>query len=900
MRLTPIPTPTISGPRNGGSISFAPILARGPQGLPGPGSAAWVAGEAVTTGAVRQAPDGSYIKSTASRTTRSSFDATEQGFWTSVGSDPTTFDGIKLAASYVASGAPRLSGKAQGLKYDGTDETTKVNTILNALASFGGGVLEVEGPLRCDSQIVMPTTTVGSQVRQAPIRITGVGSSYGPGSTFTGGAPFSASPGLDLRYAGRTDAGCVTTKGSAYIANTAATANDRGNIVVGTGIPDQCWILAVDAGAGWIVSKAARASGTVSLTSFGGRIQALGYGTLELDHLQLYNGGTASSAPFGLSTGPKIELHDCAFYGDTSKGSNLSDEDPWVFGGPGQGTMLTTGLTSGNTYTTLAVQALPVAITAGRDVILNVGAGTTQRVTVPSGAAAGATSITVTSFTANANYPAKTGVYIGYAQNQGTATSWNVASAPYQGYASHVERNQFYRCRRIVAGGFATDLYIEHNAWMHNCGSNLALAPSTLTTGLTSGATVTSLAVTALAGPVLAGDVIQVGVGDTSQEFTASADAAAGATSVSVNSVTANATYAVGTKAFNTTAGLGAMVESYAIDTEINAVHVIGNRMGFSGLYNYATRFVGYTEQSMISGNNFQDVQADARFIAGHRFDRNAAFNLILTGVLGSGVTIADDWSASSGLRQQTIVTAAQSKPARFPQNIILGNALTRLGGTTFTLNDTLGNTDLTISGTLRTWAVKGPLSIDGNSGGAGSTALQLGNNSTASDAVITLNPPTGQAGSIQWKRAGTNSWLLYDGAGSTLFLRDSVNAKMHVTYTAGSGAGGGTTEFNSGVKVDGGLTLAYVAKSAAYTLTDKDYTVNADATGGAFALTLPAASAGRTGLIYVLRKSDSSANAVTVTATGGQTINGSTTYALTTQYQTVRIQCDGANWMVI
>ena len=99
MRLTPIPTPTISGPRNGGGISFAPVLGRGPQGLPGPGSAAWVAGEAVTTGAVRQAPDGSYIKATASRTTRSSFDATEQGFWTSVGSDPTTFDGIKLAAS---------------------------------------------------------------------------------------------------------------------------------------------------------------------------------------------------------------------------------------------------------------------------------------------------------------------------------------------------------------------------------------------------------------------------------------------------------------------------------------------------------------------------------------------------------------------------------------------------------------------------------------------------------------------------------------------------------------------------------------------------------------------------------------------------------------------------------
>ena len=805
-----------------------------------------------------------------------------------------------LSATFVASGLPRISGRAQGLKYDGTDETSKVNTILTAMSAFGGGQLEIEGPLRCDSQISIPTTTVSSQVRQAPIRIVGTGAGYGPGSTFSGGAPYSAMPGLDLRYKGRTDTGCTTTKGSAYIANTAATPADRGNIVVGAGVPDQCWILAVDAGAGWVVSRAARATGTVSLTSFGGRIQGLGYGSIEIDHLQIYNGGTASSAPFGLTTAPKVELHDCVFYGDSSKSGATCDEDPWVFGGPGQGTMLTTGLTSGNTYTTLAVQALPVAITAGRDVILGFGTGATQRVTVPSGAAAGATSITVSSFTANATYAAKTGVYIGYAQSQATTSSWSVPSAPYQGYASHVERNQFYRCRRISAGGFATDLYIEHNAWMHNCGSTLAKAPSTLTTGLTSGATVTSLAVTALTSAALAGDVFQVGVGDTTQEFTVSADAAAGATSVSVNSVAANATYAIGTKAFNTTVGLGAMVESYAIDAEINAIHVIGNRMGFSGLYNYATRFVGHTEQSVISGNNFQDVQADPCFIAGHRFERSAAFNMVVTGVLGSGVShIADDWSSSTGLRQQTIITASQSKPSRFPQNIILGNGLQRLGGTTFTLSDTLGNTDLTISGALRTWAIKAPVNIDGNSGGAGSTALQIGNNSTASDAVITLNPPTGQAGSIQWKRAGSNSWLMYDAASAVLFLRDSVNAKMHVTYTAGSGTGGGSTEFNSALKANGAFTVPYVAKTAAYSVTDKDYTVDGDATGGAFNLTLPTAS-GRTGRIYVLRKSDASANAVTVVTSGGQSINGATTYPLTTQYQTVRVQCDGSNWIVI
>ena len=155
MRLTPIPTPTISGPRNGGSISFAPVLGRGPQGLPGPGSAAWVAGEAVTTGAVRQAPDGSYIKATASRTTRPSFDATEQGFWTSVGSDPTTFDGKALSASIAQGIAPTTAtavAAKQGLpfvpcQHVSTDtitvgETVPIGVVNGVLYGREGAVLK--------------------------------------------------------------------------------------------------------------------------------------------------------------------------------------------------------------------------------------------------------------------------------------------------------------------------------------------------------------------------------------------------------------------------------------------------------------------------------------------------------------------------------------------------------------------------------------------------------------------------------------------------------------------------------------------------------------------------------------------------------------------------------------
>lgn len=45
--------------------------------------------------------------------------------------------------------------------------------------------------------------------------------------------------------------------------------------------------------------------------------------------------------------------------------------------------------------------------------------------------------------------------------------------------------------------------------------------------------------------------------------------------------------------------------------------------------------------------------------------------------------------------------------------------------------------------------------------------------------------------------------------------------------------------------------------------------------------------------------KSDSSANPVTVATTGGQTINGASTYLIAAQYNSVKVRSDGANWQI-
>ncbi len=69
------------------------------------------------------------------------------------------------------------------------------------------------------------------------------------------------------------------------------------------------------------------------------------------------------------------------------------------------------------------------------------------------------------------------------------------------------------------------------------------------------------------------------------------------------------------------------------------------------------------------------------------------------------------------------------------------------------------------------------------------------------------------------------------------------------------------------------------------------------DATAGAIILTLPASPA--TGAQVLAKKTDASVNAVTVTKSGTQTIDGATTFPLTERYQSVTLVYDGTMWEI-
>lgn len=98
-----------------------------------------------------------------------------------------------------------------------------------------------------------------------------------------------------------------------------------------------------------------------------------------------------------------------------------------------------------------------------------------------------------------------------------------------------------------------------------------------------------------------------------------------------------------------------------------------------------------------------------------------------------------------------------------------------------------------------------------------------------------------------------------------------------------------------STLTVSGSLGLSYVAKTAAYPLTATDHVV--DATSGTFTITLPTA-AGITGRIYVIKNSGT--GTITIATTSSQTIDGSTTKTLTTQYSGCQLISDGTNWKVV
>ncbi len=86
---------------------------------------------------------------------------------------------------------------------------------------------------------------------------------------------------------------------------------------------------------------------------------------------------------------------------------------------------------------------------------------------------------------------------------------------------------------------------------------------------------------------------------------------------------------------------------------------------------------------------------------------------------------------------------------------------------------------------------------------------------------------------------------------------------------------------------------------SSTYTATPTDHILLADASAGAFIITLPT-SVGNSGREYIIKKIDSSLNIITIKGTSSETIDSSTTFDLELQDESVNIYSNGVNWYII
>lgn len=124
----------------------------------------------------------------------------------------------------------------------------------------------------------------------------------------------------------------------------------------------------------------------------------------------------------------------------------------------------------------------------------------------------------------------------------------------------------------------------------------------------------------------------------------------------------------------------------------------------------------------------------------------------------------------------------------------------------------------------------------------------------------------------------------------------------------------GGVSKFNvdrtgrslfQGELLSKGLMQPAVTKTGAYTIITTDHTIFADATGGAFTITLPTAASSydavnSCGDFYIIKRINTGANVVTVQANGVELIDGANTAPIISQYASITVQSNGTQWFIL
>lgn len=182
-------------------------------------------------------------------------------------------------------------------------------------------------------------------------------------------------------------------------------------------------------------------------------------------------------------------------------------------------------------------------------------------------------------------------------------------------------------------------------------------------------------------------------------------------------------------------------------------------------------------------------------------------------------------------------------------------------------------------------------------------------NQPAGSQGVVSASVTTLSSSTYLFIEAGTGGITIPVGSECTLAQPQLTATSTAQPYTPGVNwtRGGIVSYFNFGP--DGGVNIsnrvsssgtvkALTSVTANYTVNINDEIVLASASTAALTVTLPHAAMA-TGQVFAIKKTDSTANAVTVEASSGN-VDGAASVAMTTQNEAIHVVSDGTNYWVV
>jgi len=323
------------------------------------------------------------------------------------------------------------------------------------------------------------------------------------------------------------------------------------------------------------------------------------------------------------------------------------------------------------------------------------------------------------------------------------------------------------------------------------------------------------------------------------------------------------------------------------------------------------------TKLSNLSGTNTGDQDLSGLVpktttVNGHALSSNVT--VTKSDVSLGNVDNTSDVNKPISTATQTALDAKQNSLGFTPENITNKSTSTSLGS-----SDTLYPTQNAVKSYVDTQvaAVEGS-DVDSFNGRTGTvlpvsgdyTATQITNSPSGTIAATDVQTAINELGTEKEEVANKSTSTAL-GASNTLYpsqgavktyvdTLDAQNVKLTGTQTvAGDKTFSGNTTLQAITTISQGFRFGASNRTTALTLASNSAVLNfCNATTAGFTITLPTAT-GRPGQMFYFKKTDATANVVTITRSGTETIDGAVSQTLTTQYAALTLVSDGANWFI-